>query len=532
MSRLNMFTYFALSLLVLFSFPSNLISASDEIPEMWGELRPGSYKVGFRTIFTYDLSRPAVPYSDWDGKLYPTRETKGRQMQINIWYPAKLTDKSRRLDFRHYLDLTARQTDFRPLDKARRAFGDAQFIYKTNALGGGGSFTRAKLDTLKKLKTNAFENAVPVNGEFPLIVFPNGGSPAFQSIMCEYFASHGFVVAAVVLKGREASTDEVSVKGFETAISDLDFAVGKTLELPNVDNTKICMIGNANTSSQIVAYHTRNQNVDCMVSLEGGLLSAFEQRILRGTPFYDPQAVNKPILAIYAPHPSIDPKNIEHLKYSTRYLAHFPKMSEFHFLNYGPFERFVPGIIGKPKGDVAYGFERGAELCTDFFKAHLLDDSLSMARLTKTAVTGPIDSFETKQGLPVPPSMTNLKDAFTKQGIEHLETTYSKLKKKDLTPFSISFYNDMKDWLAWKKDPKYTNRFRLYQLALDSYPNSATVNYYVAYFASKTGKDKLAAKHNRRALDLLETDDSPELTASRKAQMREAIKKRLDESDK
>ena len=528
-SFINSYSLFLIIILILFS--PNKFFANEKTPKMWGSLQPGSYNVGFRTVFAYDLSRPAIPYSNWDGKLFPTSETKGRQMQINIWYPAKLTGKNKRLDFRHYIELMARQTEFRPLDKERRAFADAQFISKTNSLSAlkkGGKLSQENLAILKKLKTNAFANPKPVEGPFPLIVFPNGGSPAFQSIMCEFFASHGFVVVGVALKGRDGFTEDISTKGLETAVVDLAFTIGKVLEIPQVDNKRICLIGNAITSGHMVAYQTRNSNIDCMVSLDGGLLSGFEQRLLRGTPFYDNQLVDKPLLAIYAPHPSIDPKNIEHLTYSTRYFVHFPQMSEFHFLNYGAFERFVPEIIGKPKGDVAKGFETAATVSLDFFKAHLLDDEGSLKRLKRTSVGGQIGSFVVKEAMPAPPRLTIVKDAFMKEGFEYLDRTYAELKKKAPTPFSIRFYNDMKDWLAWKRDPKYEYRFRLYQLALDSYPDSATVNYYLAYFASRTGKKDMADGHYRKALKLLESDVSPELTPARIERMRELIRKALE----
>ena len=75
-----------------------------------------------------------------------------------------------------------------------------------------------------------------------------------------------------------------------------------------------------------------------------------------------------PILAIYAPHPSIDPSFISGLKYSDRYFFHFPGMTEFHVLNYGQFERFVPGIIGEAKGDVQAGYEAASYLILTFLK--------------------------------------------------------------------------------------------------------------------------------------------------------------------
>lgn len=519
------------------------LEGKENTAQMWGNLKSGNYKVGFRTIFTYDLSRSAIPYSDWNGKLYPTKETKGRQMQINVWYPAILSKEDKRINFQHYLELMARQTDFGKINKQKQAFADEQFINKTNALrdttisvlyktnvpDGNGSFTIEKLNTLKKLETNAYLNAKPINKKFPLVVFPNGTSPAFQSIMCEYFASHGFIVIGVALKGRHAYTEEISLVGMETTTMDLGFAIGKALEIPQVNNEKICLIGNAITSSQSVAYQTRNSNIDCVVSLDGGLPSKFEQSILNRTPFYNPQAVNKPILAIYVPSPSIDPKYIEHLKFSERYFFRFPQMSEFHFLNYGAFEKFVPNIIGKPRGDVEKGFETAAVYCLKFFEAFLKGNEKSLQFLkTKPSDLATIDKHFIKRAFPSPPNITILKDAFTREGFGYIEQTYKKLKKQNPTPFSRAFYNDLKDWLAWKKDPKYENRFKLYQLALDSYPNSAMVNFDLAYYAMKTNRKETSKRHNQKALKLLEMDNSPELTPEIKAKMKELILKDLE----
>ncbi|MCP5046315.1 MAG: hypothetical protein GY940_04030, partial [bacterium] len=57
-------------LVFLIIFYLSIPTAAKTPPEMWGDLRQGPYDIGFRTIFTYDLSRPSIPYSDWDGKLY------------------------------------------------------------------------------------------------------------------------------------------------------------------------------------------------------------------------------------------------------------------------------------------------------------------------------------------------------------------------------------------------------------------------------------------------------------------------------
>lgn len=498
---------------------------------MWGELAPGPYEVGFRTIFTFDHSRPSVPYSDWDGRLYATEQKPGRQMQINLWYPATISGNQENLAFDHYLNLMARQTDFGPIDQARKRFADEQFIKKVNALGGNGTFTIEKLNVLKELATAAYENAEPVPGKFPLVVFPNGGSPAFQSIMSEFFASHGFVVAAGALKGRHTFSEDISARGIETAVDDLGFLVNEALKFASADTEQICLIGNAIASSHIVAYQARNSKVDCLVSLEGGLLSQFEQTLLRQTPFYDAQEVNKPILAIYAPHEAIDPQHIAHLKFARRFLFHFPQMSEFHFLNFGEFEQFVPGIVGEPNGDVQAGFELAAVYSLKFFEAFLKGNKESEAFLTGQIppdFSGHVENAEILEALPSPPSTPEIKNGFLDQGFEFIQETYDVLKVRNPTPFSPSFYAELKDWLAWRKDPEFENRYQLYQLALDSYPDSPTVNYYLAYFALETGRTELARTLNVKALEMLESDTSENLSEERKAEMREYITSDLE----
>jgi len=452
-------------------------------------------------------------------------------MQINVWYPAELTEIDQTLAFGHYLDLMARQTDFGPVDEEKRRFANEQFVAKTNALGGNGSFTIEKLDTLTKLATAAYPDPRPIAGKFPLIVFPNGGSPAFQSIMSEFFASHGFIVAAGALKGQHAFSEDISARGIETAVADLGFLINEVLKTEQADAERICLIGNAITSSHIVAYQARNPRIDCLVSLDGGLLSQFEQNLLRQTAYYDPQLVNKPILAIYAPHPSIDPQHIEHLTFSRRFLFHFPQMSEFYFLNFGAFEKFVPGIIGEPKGDVGKGFELAAMYCLKFFEAFLKGDQKSKTFLMSKpmpAIAKHVDKAEVLEALQSAPTTAIIKDGFLNHGIDFIQGVYAELRKDNPTPFSRSFYSELKDWLAWKKDPQYENRFLLYQLALDSYPDSATVNYYLAYFALETGRIEMSIRLNRKTLELLKTDTSEELTQERKAEMTTFILKDLE----
>ena len=504
-----------------------------EPPEIWGQLEQGPYQIGFRTLFNYDASRPPIPHSDWDGRLVSTSETKGRQMQINIWYPAKVTSKDKKLKFGHYVNLFGRQTEFADLDETKIAFANQELINKINSLGGNGRFTEASLDSLKVLETHAFLESKAILGEFPVVIFPNGTSPAFQSIMCEFLASYGFVVGAVGLKGMHAYTEEISSKGIEMAVVDLNTTIQILLTLPQVNRNKIGIIGNAITSSQAVAYQNRNSNVDCIISLDGGLISAFEQRLLQETPFYSDQSVNVPILAIYAPHPAIDPLYIDNLRYSDRYFLHFPQMSEFHFLNFGQFDRFIPNIIGEHIGEVQKGHELACLYSLKFLKAFLTDDLESKMFLEKRVpetYNEHIDTAFIKKALPKTPEITSLKNAYYDIGFQYIDSIYWVYKKTDPTPFSETFYADMKDWLAWKKDPEYNARYELYKLAYDSYPNSANVNYYLGYFALETGNLEDAIFHLGKALKIIEQDNDETISVERKKRLNESLLELLTEA--
>ncbi len=507
-------------------------STSIDPPLMWGDLQPGEYSVGYTSLFTFDKSRPAIPYSDWTGKIYPTDFKEGRQMQINLWYPAKSVVSSSRLKFRHYVELMGKQIDFNISDAEALSFGGREFISKTNDLGGNGSFTQQKLDSLIEMNTHAFAEASQVEGKFPLIAFPNGGSPAFNSIMCEYLASHGFVVAAFAGKGSDVFTSETSTRGLENGAQDISFALTQLMEWPQIDRNKIGMMGVGINSSHIVTYQNRNANIDALVSLEGGLLSSFEQRLLNGTPFYDALAVNVPILAIYAPHGSIDPSHIFHLKYSERYFLHFPQMTEFHFINYGQLDRFFPGIIGDHEGDIQRGFELASLYILKFFESILSDNETSAAFIRQGPardVAEHIDTFFIKPALESPPTLNQLKDAFIRKGFDSIDSVYQVHRQGTETPFPFGMYADIRAWLAWKKDPEYQNRYRLYKLAYDSYPESAEANYYLGRYAMAIERSSEAKVHYRMALELLDKD-LDDLSPEQKQSIRDYIQRSIKEN--
>lgn len=489
-------------------------NSEKEVPNypMMGDLHLGPHQVGFKTLFRYDKSKFGVPYSDWDGKLTQDhRADLGRQYQINLWYPAK-SGSGTAIQYDHYLKLMGRQTNFQE-SKSQEAFALQTFINQTNGLGGNGRFTDKALDTLLQLDVTARLDGKFEAGQFPVLVFPNGSSPAFQSITAEFLASHGYVVVGFAPKGRFSFGLEISTIGLETAVDDLEFVLGSISELPIADVGALGLIGNAISSSTCAAAASRNQKIKALVSLEGGLPSAFEQNLLMQSVFYQPENIQLPILVIYAPHPSIDPQYLDYLKYAPRYCAHFPAMSEFAMLNFGMFDSFIPNIIGKHDAQPQRGYEIANELMLKFLNLHVKNDQGELFdEAFMASAKSIIDTVFTLAAQTAPPDIAILKDLFLHQGFEAIDSTYWALKNGgNLQPFSMAFYPAYRSWLAWKKDPNHSARLQLYQLAFDSYPESPAINYYLGYYLQQKGQRDQAHHHFKRTLTLLQTQKGEEL---------------------
>ena len=504
--------------------------SGDEFPIM-GNLPLGEYAVGFQTIFTHDPTKNAVPYSDWDGNLYHSHTSgEGRQYQINCWYPA-LPNSGEPLKYGHYVDLLGRQINFGESEE-QQAFARQIFITQTRDLGiirdtSTVALDTAQLNQLLALDVYARLAAKATNGPFPVVVYPNGSSPAYQSITSEYLASHGYIVIAFAPKGRFSSGMETSTIGLEVAVDDLEFVLGKIGDMPSADMNQISILANAISSSVGAAAIARNEKFKALISLEGGLPSSFEQRLLNESVFYQPENIQAPILFIYSPHPAIDPEYTFHLKYSDRYFANFPMMSEFVMLNYGMFNTFIPNIIGAHSGNTQEGFETANELLLRFLNQKVKGAS---GELFDNAFVGSRDHIDTTfvlPGLPAPANIAVLKDTFQKEGFAAIENIYQHMKSAgNPQPFSKDFYTDYRSWLAWKKDENYLNRLRLYELAYDSYPKSARINYYVAYYSMLRKMNTQAKQFYRQALSLLESDE--DLTTVEKSRLRSYATEELD----
>lgn len=155
------------TILLLLSIWSTNSMAQIEIME---NFEPGENNVGFRHEKIIDYSR-----ANRDGY---------RTLPLFIWYPTK--EKSiNKMAYEQYFSI---DNSIHP---------DTLIQQEITRLNQSGE-TAVKLSDYKALKTIAQPEAQVLEGKYPLILFAPGGNTKAQlhSIVCEYLASHGFIVAS------------------------------------------------------------------------------------------------------------------------------------------------------------------------------------------------------------------------------------------------------------------------------------------------------------------------------------------------
>ena len=154
---------------------------------LWGKgLAAGPHTVGFRVIEHWDRSR-----------AFPGLEA--RPIQISLWYPAQARAEAPRMPYRAYVQLYegGLSGGFPALDASASTRAEAIWAQRYPDVAAH----------LLPAPTAAVRDAPFADGSHPLLLYAPGygASPLSHTALCEYLASHGYVVAASPSLGKGPS---------------------------------------------------------------------------------------------------------------------------------------------------------------------------------------------------------------------------------------------------------------------------------------------------------------------------------------
>jgi len=263
--------------------------SDDSTAPIWRGLEPGPFPVGLRVEHVFDHSRSFKQ---------STGDTSARPIQLVVWYPAEKSSDAELLRYEEYVLIEMTKTDFRPIEENRRQllFGDFKKYWQER--GAQEDKLAGHFEAFLSMTTMAHKDAKPADGSFPLVLYAPGGFAGANdnAILCEYLASHGFIVAACPSVGMFSEAMTVDLQGVETQVRDLEFICARLKDFPGADSSKIGTVGFSWGGLANVMLAKRNFGIDTVVSLEGAISYGKYRTLVDETPFAYSRELSVPFL--------------------------------------------------------------------------------------------------------------------------------------------------------------------------------------------------------------------------------------------
>jgi dienelactone hydrolase len=283
-------------------------TAHTQTSPFWGELDRGPYDVGFAARYEFDASR-----SFWPPDSTEVHDL-GRPLRILIWYPAEPSADTT-MTFAAYRQV--RPTDER-LDYYNRVLRGWEH---TTAARQFSPESDSLLDVVSAVRTMARRDVPTAAGRFPLIVHSLGlgDYQLEQTILFEYLASHGYVVATVPQVGAapwdRSSFDAASV---ETQAADVAFVLDLLRRAEYVDAARLAITGHSMGGLVGLVVAARDPRVRAVVGLDASFVTPDGNALLTSMQWPASQMLAA-VLDIHRRRDDVDRTSLERLAHADRY---------------------------------------------------------------------------------------------------------------------------------------------------------------------------------------------------------------------
>jgi len=383
-------------------------SATTDDSPVWGDLRSGPYGVGFKSVFRYDNSRTWKSTRSYSGAFSP--DVDGRPIQISVWYPANAGPSDIRMTFANYVDQSAPQN-----------FAQLNSIMKQRSRDdAAGSVPRSELSALQSLTMNAYRNAQPAVGRFPVVLYFAGLSAPINSnaIMAEYLASHGYIVASISLIGPsdEETFQSRTSNDFEATVRDMEFVWSVLQDQPNVDSTRLAVMGHSVGAVEAVILGMRNANVSAVIALDGTYGFEGLSSVLTDTYAYEPGKMRAAFLDLRRARGAqgnepLDLSAVESFRHVNRTFITIDKMHHSDFTSFAMIGAYFhsPLPTGYPlngwnRETGRAGYQAVCRIVLSTLDADLKSDSTAMATTEREMQQRSGITIRHESAVPPPPS--------------------------------------------------------------------------------------------------------------------------------
>jgi dienelactone hydrolase/predicted negative regulator of RcsB-dependent stress response len=471
--------------------------------------KPGPDAVGLKVVEQYDFSRSYRSVTDELGKPY--QGERARPLQTLIWYPAQKSS-GKPMTVGDYGDLLATETSFgRP------------------ALWADWKQWLGSMKPTLKDSMWAVRNAPPLAGRFPVVIYaPSLSSMSWENAdLCEYLASHGYVVVASPDMGATSRDMTTDLGGINAQAQDILFLIGYAQTLPDTEMSEIAVAGFSWGGISNLFAAARDNRIDALVALDGsmryypGLVKAatdvhpeqmtipmlfFTQgptsleKLARHTTSKDTEGPNVLNAWTHGDLITVDDMALVHTEHSSMYQRNEDIWKDYPSSHKADYSR-ADGIVG---------YAWIARYTLEFLDAYLKHDAQAMAFLRKAPAEAGVPphmmTVDFRAGKGIPATLDAFRAELGRQGFDHAPAIYAAMLK-DQPDFKLD-ENAVNRWaydlMEENHLPEATD---LFKLDVQVFPSSWNAYDSLGEAYMKAGQKQLAIDNYKKSLELNPAND-------------------------
>ena len=436
----------------------------------------GDYSVGFHHYLTTDSTRTYTRIYDWSTK------SMLRPIPVSLWYPSdKKSNTAKPFKIQEYMDILKEEEEWEYLPNDQIL----NWFYYAN--------TPSNQDHLTET-TTAFPDIAPASGKFPVVIY----APSYQAAsienfaLCEYLASHGYIVIASPSRGAENRFFEGGTgKDLETQARDIEFLSKEVLKRSNADPDRIATMGFSFGGLSNVLAQMRNHTFKAIVSLDGSI--KYQYPTLKKSPFFDIEKVDVPFIHMsqkdipeqVLKEDKIDP-SLNHdfefydsLTNSKAYQLRFQHLTHSHFSTLGVLFEQRDARQDKSDAEIMASYRLVSRYTLHFLDAFLKNDAEGLAFMenspTDNGIKNGLLTYTSKAPKKQAFTFQNFNDLAANQQYKHLRELYdTTLKKHPEMELPEGNLNNLGLQLIFNRKTSEQG-IQVFLLATHIYPNSANL---------------------------------------------------------
>lgn len=475
---------------------------------------PGPHAVGVRITQQYDRTRVFKASVDLATGA-PVQGERARPIQALVWYPAVRGGTP--VTYRDYLDTIASGDDFTRSAAEIKRMTDA--VVNDNA---GKRMDAVWRDVASPM--HAVRDARAEAGKYPVVIYaPSYSSDAAENVdLCEYLASHGYIVLASASMGAHTLAMTIDHEGVEAQAADISYLIAYAATLPEADTSRVAAIGWSWGGLANVVAAAKDARIRALVSLDGSVRShpRFVDGGKEALQYVTPAQVAVPMMYVGARPRTVESLNtantptgyafLNQMKYSDVYIVAMLPMkhadfSSFH-LRMASDEEYRDHERDYTRGEVQLAHSWAARYTRAFLDAYLKNDSAAVAFINNTPAANQapahmiaVDIRRSKGDRA--PTRENFVARLAVEGFDKAIALYDRYAAQP-----GAFRLDANQVQAWGEEldglDKKEQAREVFRLGAHLYPDKVFLQASLGELQAKTGQTDHAVVTYRRVLEL------------------------------